>query len=45
MDSDGENAKEGGGITASVRNVLSGGVPGSVTLWGQDLGLVGGNAL
>ena len=41
----GGTAKEGGGGTASVRNVLSGGCPGSITFWGEDLGLVGGDVL
>ena len=39
----GETNKEGGGGTASVGNVLLGGAPGSITLWGRDLDLVGGN--
>ena len=29
----------------SVRNVLLGGGPVSITIWGRDLGLVGGDVL
>ena len=43
MESDGETVKEGGGGAISVRNVLSGGGPGSTTFWGGDLGFVGGD--
>ena len=43
LESAGETAKEGGGGSASVRNVLSGGGPVSITFWGRDLGLVGGD--
>ena len=45
MELAGETAKEGGGGAASVRNVLSGGCPGSITFWGGDLGLVGSYVL
>ena len=41
MQSDGENSKERRGESASVRNVLSGSGPGSITLWGRDMILVG----
>ena len=43
MESSGENAKEGGGGATSVRNVLLGGGPGSITFWCGDLGIVVGN--
>ena len=43
MESAGETADEGGRRNAGVRNVLSIGVPGSINLWGIDLGLVGGD--
>ena len=45
MESSGETAKEGGGGSVSVWNVLSGGGPGSINFWGIDLGLVGGDVL
>ena len=32
----------GGGGSVSVRNILSGSGAGGVTLWGRDLGIVGG---
>ena len=38
-----ETAKERGGGTTSVRNVLSSSGAGGVTLWGGDLGFVGRN--
>ena len=43
MELAGETAKEGGGGSTSVCNVLSGGGPGSITFWGIVLGFVGGN--
>ena len=43
MELSGETNKEGGGGIASARNVLSGSGPGSITLWGEYLDLVGGN--
>ena len=43
MELDGETAKEGGGVTTSVCNVISGGGLGIITIWVLDLGLVGGN--
>ena len=43
MDSAGETAKEGGDGATSVRNVLSGGSPGSISFWVRYLGFVGGN--
>ena len=45
MESAGETDNEGVGGTASARNVLLGGGPVSITIWGRDLGLVGGNVL
>ena len=42
MELSGESAKDGGGGAASVHNVLLGGVPGSITFWGRDLGLEAG---
>ena len=38
-----ETSKEIGGVTVSVRNILSGSGTGSFTLWGGDLGFVDGN--
>ena len=43
MESAGETSQEGGGGAMSVRNVLSGGGPGSPTFGGGDLGFVGGD--
>ena len=43
MESSGETAKEGGGGTTSVCNVISGSGPDSINFWGEDLGLVGGD--
>ena len=43
MELDGENSKEGGDGTTSVCHVLLGGGSGSITFWGGDLGLVGGD--
>ena len=43
MELAGETDKEEGGGTVSARNVLSGGGPGSINLWGGDLGLVVGD--
>ena len=43
VEPDRETAKERGGGPASVINVISGSVPGVITIWGGDLGFVGGN--
>ena len=43
MELAGETTKEGGGKIASASNVLSGGGPRSITLWGEYLDLVGGD--
>ena len=43
MESAREATKEGGGVTMTVRNILSGGGPDSITLWGRDLGIFGGD--
>ena len=45
MESAWETAKEGGGIAASVCNVLLVVGPSSINFWGRDLDLVGGNVL
>ena len=38
-----ETAKDRGGGSASVRNVISGSDAGGINIWGRDLGFVGGN--
>ena len=43
MDSDRETAKQREGRPASISNVLSGSGAGGITIWGRDLGFVGGN--
>ena len=43
LDPDRENSTEEGGGAVSVSNVLSGSGTVSVTLWGGDLGFIGGN--
>ena len=43
FETDKETPTDGGGGSISVRNVLSGIGAGSVTIWGGDLGFVGGN--
>ena len=45
MESAGETAKEGGSVSTSFRNVLSGGGPRSINFWGGDLGFVEGDVL
>ena len=45
MKTSGKTAKDVGGVATSVRNVLSGGGPGSITFWGVDLGFIGGSVL
>ena len=43
METSGKTAKEVGGGATSVRNVLQGGGPGSITFWGVDIGFIGGS--